>query len=58
MFRSEITIFSHHYKNFKTRYNTAQIMLVIWDPIRLTHNFLQYKIYIKLYKKIIGLVIS
>jgi len=26
----------HHYKNFRIRYNTVQIMLVIWDPIYLT----------------------
>jgi hypothetical protein len=24
---------SHHYNNFKIRYNTVQIMLVVWDPI-------------------------
>jgi len=23
----------HHYKNLKIRYNTVQIMLVLWNPI-------------------------
>jgi len=44
----------HHYKNFKIRYSTMQIMLVIWDPI-----WLMYKSYtIPNYIKIIGLVMS
>jgi len=28
---------NHHYKNFKIRYDTVQIVLVVRDPIRLTN---------------------
>ena len=48
-FNLKRTSSDHHYKNFKIRYNTVQIMLVLWDPIWLT-KVTQYKIYIKLYK--------
>ena len=46
-----------HYKNFKIRYNTVQIMLVIWDAILLT-KVIQYKIYIRLYKNRIDNVLA
>lgn len=47
----------HYYKKFTMRYNTAQIMFVIFDPIRLKK--VRYKIHIKIYKsRWIGNVLS
>ena len=39
----------NHYKKFKVRYSTVQIIFIIWDLIRLT-KVTQCKIYIKSYK--------
>ena len=41
IFRPKIPSSGHRYKNCKIRYDTVQIMLVIWNPI---HSFIQYSV--------------